>query len=260
MAKANTDVATATNNLPAEFMEEMEGDKGHRQSFDVAQMMIPRITVLQDLSDEVKERNPEYVPGAKPGLIFNTLNKQIDTMIQFVPSKFVVRYIAWRPRKDGGGLVSQSLTLEDVEATMDPAGIGQWTGMMAPRPGEPQVAVEVNETPEWVGMARGKDWDWMPVAISFGGTKSKVARWINTTIDLTKEQGKDGPFTPAPFFHQFSFRTGLEQKGDDEWYGYVAEHNGYCPDGHIRKEAKQLKLSMDRGEVDFENVSASEKR
>jgi hypothetical protein len=239
-------------------MAEMEADKGLRQEFDAAQLVIPRVSILQDLSPQVRERDAEYIKGAKPGLFFNSLAKSLDTMVTLVPSKFLVRYIAWRPRKDGGGLVSQTLTIEEVEENFDPDGIGKWKGLMAPRPGEPAVSVEVIETPEWYGMAKGKDWDWMPVAISFPSTKSKAARWMNSTINMTKAQGKNGTFTPAAFFHQFSFTTAVEQKGDDQWFSFVPVQDGYCMDAQVRGEAKELKLSFERGEVDVASATASD--
>lgn len=231
-------------------LSEMEGDKGLTQHFDAAQLIIPRLLLLQDLSPQVKDRNAEYVPGAKPGLFHNSVTKALSPTVMFIPAHFVVRYIAWRPRLEGGGLVDQGLTLRDVTENFDQVGIGSWAGRMAPRKDAAAVNVEVKETPEWVGMCKGETWDWMPMAISFPGTKSKTARGMNTEISLMKLDGARGKFTPPSFYHQYLLTSGIEKgAGTDEWYGFIARRVGFVQDRDALQEAKQLKIDFERGDA-----------
>lgn len=245
----NKAVTKATSNLPdLPAGLDMEADAAeHRQDFRQDMLIIPRLQILQDLSPEIKETKAEYVKGAKPGLILNQINRALDTEIIFTPARFAVRYIAWRPRSSGGGLVDPNLTLEEVEQNFEQSGIGVWTGVIQVKvKGEiDAVRVEVKETPEWVGIAKGKTWGPMPVAISFPSTKVKSAKAINTAISLTEVEGKNGPFRPPAFYHQFKLKTGLEQRGDDEWYGFVVEHQGYGLDPDMIKRAKDLKIAFD---------------
>lgn len=249
MAKA---VAKTGNSLPASMMQNMEDDAvEHGQKFDSDQLIIPRISILQDLSPQVKQSHSKFVEGARPGLFFNNVVNKMDQSILFTPAKFNVRYIAWRPRKDGGGLVDQNMSKEEVEENFDQTGIGSWVGQMAPRPGEDPVKVEVIQSPEWVGIATGETWGPMPVAISFPMTKSKAARDINTTINLTEEEGKNGPYTPPAFYHQFTLQSALESRGDDTWFGYVVIHDGYAEESVIAR-AKELKIAFDDGKAEVE--------
>lgn len=246
-------------NLPAgmsaDFLNEIEENEGQRQVFDADQLTIPRLALLQDLSPETKVREETYIEGAIPGMILNKLKKAICDEVIFVPSKFVVRYIAWRPRKDGGGLVDQNLTLEEVRENFDTDGPGRWVGMLSPREGEDAVKVEVIQTPEWVGFAKSDTFDWTPVAISFPSTKSKVVRDINSIIDLAKIEVNGRRITPAAFFHQFTLGSFLDSSGDDKYYNFTAKHDGYCMDPQVRADAKKLKESFDAGEVAVEDAA-----
>jgi hypothetical protein len=253
MAKTNETTAVAkakASALPADLLGAMEADKGERQQFDSSQLIIPRINILQDLSPQVKKSNAAHVEGAEPGQFFNNVAGTLDRMITFVPASFHVRYIAWKPRKQGGGLVDQNLTLEEVEQNFEADGIGRWIGQMSPGRGEPAVNVEVIESPEWVGMAMSENWGWMPVAISFPGTKAKSARKMNTAIEMTEVEGANGPFTPPAFYHTFELSSVLEQSGDDSWFGFQVSHLGLGKTPkHIVEKAKALKKSLQSGEA-----------
>ncbi len=247
---AKNEVAKSAGKLPA-HLSNMESDaKEHRQEFKPDQLIIPRINILQDLSPQVKERNAAYVDGARPGMFFNNVVNKLDRQFLFTPAKFTVAYIAWKPRVDGGGLVDQGLSLDEVKENFQEDGLGRWVGAMSPRQGEAAVNVEIIETPTWVGIATGEAWGPMPVAISFPGTKSKASRKINTTIDMCEEMGANGPFTPPAFYHQFTISSVLETRGDDEWFGFAVTHNGYA-DERVVEKAKALKVSFDKGDAEL---------
>ena len=254
--KSDTGTALATVGL----MDDMEADaEQYRQVFDRDMLTIPRIKILQDLSPEVKDTKAEYIPGARPGMICNEQNNKLDSEILFVPSTFEVRYIAWRPRKDGGGLVDANLTLQEVEENFQPNGIGSWIGMMKPSANEDPVRVEVAQTPEYTGYAMGKGWGPMPVAISMPSTKVKAAKKINTTVELTRILNKKtgNKIRPPMFYHQFKLSTGIESGNENEWHGFVIHHLGVAGDDsgiendpvylEMIQLAKQLKVDVEAG-------------
>lgn len=236
-AKANTDVAI--NPLLADLEDEAAVDQ---QSFSQDMLIIPRIKVLQDLSPEIKSGKAEYVEGARPGLFFNEVNGALDERIIFTPSLFNVRYIAWRPRKAGGGLVDPNLTREEADQNFQQEGIGLWTGMMTPQGQQDPVRVEVIQTPEFIGVARGHNW-MMPVALSMPSTKVKAARKINTAIDVKRLQGRNGPFRPAMPNHQFVLTTGIESGAENEWWGIMVQHLG-CYGDPENDKADQLDINL----------------
>jgi len=249
------DVAKVKDQLPAGLMAGMEDDAvEHQQEFKSDQLIIPRLTILQDLSPQVKKTKAEYVEGAEAGLIYNNVTNTLDKSIKFYPSKFAVRYIAWQENR--GGLVDQTLTKEEVEANFEENGLGQWTGLITPRGKKDPVRVDVIETPEWVGLASGESWGPMPVAMSFPVTKAKSARKINTAIDLTKVEGKNGVFKPPAFYHKFTLSTAVESSGDNDWFGWVVQHDGLNDDLQTITDAKALKVAFDDGTAEVASEGA----
>jgi hypothetical protein len=86
--------------------------------------IVPIVRLLQALSPQVQERNPEYVKGARPGDIW--LKDHAPPIIKggvgilFQPCGFSKDYIEWRPRDEGGGFVRRWDTLpSDAEEEVD---------------------------------------------------------------------------------------------------------------------------------------------
>lgn len=254
MAKAKTEVMDPKTGevLPAALLSGMEEDyaSGLTQKFDTDDLIIPRINILQDLSPQLKERKPEYVPGAKPGLIHNSVNNALDQAIMFVPAQYHTAWVAWKPRPDGG-LVNNNVDpkLLTEENGFHEDGIDRYVGHMRPRQGGDAVKVEVIKTPEWVGIARGADGWTMPVAISFPATKSSAARLINTAINLTEVELPGGKIiTPAPFYHTFILSTAIDSSGDNEWWAWNVKHDGYAgTDPRMCDKAREIAKSLKEG-------------
>jgi hypothetical protein len=249
---------------PIDLGAMMEGDAArHQQTFRIHDLSIPRLTVLQDLSPQVKERDAAYVPGARPGLIHNSVAKWVVPSIDFVPARYVVRYLAWRPRPVGG-LIDGTLTEDQVKTNFKPDGFGTWTGFITKklrRDAEPEaIRVEVKETPEWIGMVRPTPaegepgGEWTRCAVSFGSSKAKVAKDMNSIIEMAVQRRPDGTkFTPASFWHQFRLDTAIESSGTDEYFNYRPTHLGLTKDPRfleVIEDARKLKEAVDRGEVD----------
>lgn len=231
--------------LPAHMSKRMEAAKGKAQRFSQDDLIIPRLQILQDLSDQIKTRSDHYVDGAKAGDIFNNVTGTLTDNLMFVPSYYSVRYIAWKPRPDGG-LVDMDFPEADL-VNLQKETVGKWVGEIE-REGK-RIFVEVIRTPEWAGIAVGPDGRPLPVVISFASTKGKSARKINTTIELTEIEGEEGPYVPAPFFHLFSLTTALETSGDNEWFGWKVDSLGFCTDEHLVDRAEKLRDSMLSGET-----------
>lgn len=70
-------------------------------------VMIPRLSVLQQMSDQVNKRHGSYIDGAEPGMIMdNVANVAFDGEkgITVVPISYRRAHIEWRP--DRGGLAA----------------------------------------------------------------------------------------------------------------------------------------------------------
>lgn len=237
--------------IPAAMLKRMQKSAEKAQTFSADDLIIPRLAILQDLSDQVKPRSSAYIEGAVSGDIYNNITNKLDKRLTFIPSYYHKRYIAWKPRPDGG-LVDMDFP-EEALADLSKDGISKWVGEIE-RDGK-RIFVEVIETPEWAGIAVGADGRAIPCVISFPSTKAKAARKISTTCELTELP--DGTI-PASFCHQFSLSTGLESSGDNEWYGWVVGHLGFVGDEKLMDRAEKLRDSMASGEVKAADAAVSE--
>jgi len=69
---------------------------------------MPIVGLLQDISDEVKERSDKYVAGAKSGMFINKGSGELmGNQFDFIPCYYKKRYVEWTPRSAGGGLVGE---------------------------------------------------------------------------------------------------------------------------------------------------------
>ena len=63
-------------NLPSELTAMFEADAGMgMENVGSEDVKIPFLRILQDLSPQVKEGKGEYIQGAKPGMIINSVSK-----------------------------------------------------------------------------------------------------------------------------------------------------------------------------------------
>lgn len=97
---------SARSDMSATDLAELAADAGAGlENVTLADMQVPFLTILQSNSPQVVKRGAEYVEGAEPGLIFNTVTQSIYEQVTFIPCYYQRRYTEWRPRESGGGLV-----------------------------------------------------------------------------------------------------------------------------------------------------------
>ena len=97
-----TEVADpAALNMPA-FMREDAG--AGKDAIDQSDMEMPRLKLMQGLSKELEVYN-----DLRPGHFFHTAAEEIfDKPFLAVPIFFDRRYILWRPRDSGGGILARA--------------------------------------------------------------------------------------------------------------------------------------------------------
>lgn len=104
MSKSNKEVAVKNNTAMETYNygdDQGSGFEGTSQS----DLSIPFLSVLQALSPVVTE---EEVPGAKAGMLYNTVTKEIvsgEEGVNFIPCHKESAYVEWVPRDSGGGFV-----------------------------------------------------------------------------------------------------------------------------------------------------------
>jgi hypothetical protein len=84
----------------------------------VEDMTVPRLSIIQDLSPQHKKGKSEYIDGATPKMIFNTVTNELyDEEVFVVPVLFRKEYVIWKDIDSGGGFRGAFGSMEEaVEA------------------------------------------------------------------------------------------------------------------------------------------------
>lgn len=218
MAAAGKAVAkVAEAGLPAELMTQMEQDAGRGISDNPNDVGLPFISVLNDLSPQVKKRDEAYIDGAEVGMMFNSITKELYPLgVEFLPVFYESCHVEWVPRDSGGGFVGKHPYDTPLlgAAQPNPAGKG------APRLPNGNDLVE---TRYWYGFYRPIVAEGEPVptweqgVIAYSSTGLKVSReWVG----MTKRNvipGSDGKI--APLFARIYNAVGkLFKNASGEWF------------------------------------------
>lgn len=133
---------------------------------------LPFLKILQGLSPEIQRGDPKFIPGAKQGDLVNSVTGETydgEHGVRVVRVAFEKKYIEWRPRKAGGGLVK-------IFDTFDAA-----LSDRIPPIGNADTDTEIIETAQvfcLVETAAG----WQPAVMSLTKSKLKASRAWNALM------------------------------------------------------------------------------
>jgi|TARA_R100000149_G_scaffold64712_1_gene37234 hypothetical protein len=169
---SSTALALSNDKLP----KHIAGD-ANRGNEDVGRNVeIPRLKLLQKMSDELDKNSPNFEKDANEGDFFNTLTKEIyGPELYCINILFKNRTVVWKDRTkgQGGGKLgtydTEALAAEAIEAT-----------------GMPQLWIPT-DTDEHLLIIKNKDTGALeasPVIYDMASTKKSVSRNWNTQIGM----------------------------------------------------------------------------
>ncbi len=221
MAKA---LAKRKKNLPART-EEIDPEQMAGAGFETADQtayIIPRLYMLQDLSPQTKPKSDAFVKGAKPGMMFNSVTKQLFDHLYVVACMYRRTFVEWKTRDDGGGFIYEHLAI-------DPA----WTKQMKGPWLNEKTGTIINDTRNFFVLNAPKvDSDGVPVepnriVLSLTASALKTAgEWMTQMSEKKGTRGDGTRYTQAMFSSVFKL-TSMERSNDDGfWYGWKIEDTG----------------------------------
>ena len=106
MAKQTSTGTKSTTASATDFFDAEDGREGF-EDIDSSTIAIPFLRIAQQLSPQLNERKPEYIPGLAHGDFFNSVTKDVyGKEMEIVVAKFEHVYVEWLP--DRGGLVQEN--------------------------------------------------------------------------------------------------------------------------------------------------------
>ncbi len=237
--------------VESSFFEGMAGEGFENVS--QRNLLIPRITILQDLSPQVKPKKAEYIEGAKIGDICDVGTMDLfEEPLEFLPVYFTTQWLEWAPRDSGKGLVAihndpsildkcekdeKGRFLHDKNLVAETA---QFFGLNLSAGGRrsfiPMSSTQLKKSKRWLTLA----------------TSEKVRRQDNTT------------FTPPIYYRVYLLSTVEEGNSQGDWVGWKVERGPRLEelDGwrDILKDATDFRKQLVAGDVRGDLAASEELR
>jgi hypothetical protein len=227
--------------LPSTIMFEDDAHAGF-ENVKQSSVALPILKLLQNGSAEAQKRNANYVQGAEPGMLLNTVTKRVydgAKGIDVVPCHYKLEYQEWSDFGTGSGRpeniypdTSDILSKTTQDATKKdrlPNGnyiltVGQHFVLIMDADGSTETAL-----------------------ISMSSSQGKISRkWNSMMMSITMD-GKNGPYTPPSFSHVYKITTILNSGKGNQWYGYNIQKVGPVNNASVYERAKQFYQSLTNG-------------
>lgn len=210
-------VVGANANLPAFLQERMNQPARGAEGVGMDDLVIPRLELVQSLSPCLQEGEGAYIEGAKPGMLFNNVTRELyGKSVQVIPVSFKKEYIVWANRKKvkGGGFVGAFQTEAEAEACLAVQ--------------EVPDNYLINDTAnQFCLLVHPETGDLVEIVVSMAVTKLKVSRQWNTLIRIN---GGDS------FSRVYELGTFLdENKAGEKFHNYTVKNVGYVNELQYRQ-------------------------
>jgi hypothetical protein len=194
----------------------------------------PILKLLQNGSAEAKKMNQNYIQGAEPGMLLNTVTKQLydgSKGINVIPCYYKLEYQEWSDFGTGSGRPEQIYPdSSDIisKTTKGPDGKDRLpNGNYVLTVGQHFVIIVGDKNTE-------------TAMISMSSSQGKVSRkWNSMMMSITLD-GKNGPFTPPSFSHIYKLSTVINTGKGQQWYGWNVEKVGPLQDQALYERAKKF--------------------
>ena len=236
-------------NLPVMSMFEEDAHKGMEQ-MKADDFALPFIRILGDLSPQVKKSKAEYIEGAKPGMLFNTVTKKLydgEKGIKVVPCYYKREYIEWADRGEGSG----------APVATHPTDTHLLSEVQRDTMGKDRLpnGNYLENTASYYVMIIGDDGSAETALITLKSTGLKISRQWNSMVSSIKLQGKNGLFTPAMYSHIYHLTVVERSNNKGTWNTWSIEKVGPLEDRGLYKNARDFAESVSRGEVQAKHSS-----
>ena len=231
-----------------------EADAGAgTQNIKQEDLALPFLKVLGQLSPEVNKRDAKYVDGAQPGMILNTVTKQLfdgEKGIEVIPVFYKRQYIEWQDRGEGQGA---PVAIHDAGSDI----LNKTSRDKGNKDRLPNGNYIDNTANHFVVVLGDSP---STALISMKSTQLKVSKNCNSMMMGIKMQGKNGLFTPPTYSHIYTLKTVQMSNDKGTWFGWDVSKKGPVSDKSVYDIAKNFAVRLSKGEVQVKHSSEEPKQ
>lgn len=231
-----------------------DGGVGFDEGVDAGAYAIPFLSILQALSPQVQRGKPEQIPGAQPGMLFNTVTKELFETVQVSVLRRTHTFCVWTPRDDGGGFIGE------YEAT-DKA-VTEFNAIKPDDKGRRFNALgqEVTEHRNFYCQLIQEGRADQPAVISMSRSQLKAAREWNSNLAMRSVRVGEAQ-QPVALSEIWEVGTTLRTKGENSWFMYTVKHVARHSDPALYQQvreavtfAKEHKVAARTAEVPSDEI------
>ena len=222
--------------LPSTALYEGDAHAGF-ENVKTTSLALPILKLLQNGSGEAQKRNQNYVEGAEPGMLLNTVTKKLyqgAEGIEVIPCHYKLEYQEWADFGTGSGRPeniydanSDILSKTKNEMGKDRLDNGNYILTV----GQHYVLICDGISTE-------------NALISMSSSQGKISRkWNSMMMSITLD-GKNGPYTPPSFSHKYRLTSVLNSGKGNQWYGYNVTKVGPVEEPALYERAKKFYTSL----------------
>ena len=222
--------------LPSTALYEGDAHAGF-ENVKTSSLALPILKLLQNGSGEAQKRNQNYVEGAEPGMLLNTVTKKLYNGaegIEVIPCHYKLEYQEWADFGTGSGRPeniydanSDILSKTKNEMGKDRLENGNYILTV----GQHYVLICDGISTE-------------NALISMSSSQGKISRkWTSMMMSITLD-GKNGPYTPPSFSHKYRLTSVLNSGKGNQWYGYNVTKVGPVEEPALYERAKKFYTSL----------------
>jgi hypothetical protein len=224
--------------MPSTILFREDAEKGF-ENVRQESLALPILKLLQNSSGEAQKRNQNYVEGAEPGMLLNTVTKRLyngDTGINVIPCYYKLEYQEWADFGTGSGRPEQIYADDSdiISKTTKDGGKDRLSN------GNYILTVHQNYV-----IIVGDD-AVETALISMSSSQGKISRkWQSLQMSQTVTDAT-GTFTPASFSHIYNLSSVLNTGKGNQWYGYAVKTVGPVTDPSLYQRAKDFHMSLSK--------------
>ena len=222
--------------LPSSILFEEDAAAGF-ENVKTVSLALPILKLLQNGSGEAQRRNQNYVEGAEPGMLLNTVTKKLYNGaegIEVIPCHYKLEYQEWADFGTGSGrpeniFDASSGILSNTKNEMGKDRLDNGNYILTV--GQHYVLIRDGNSTE-------------NALISMSSSQGKVSRkWNSMMMSITLD-GKNGPYTPPSFSHKYRLTSVLNSGKGNQWYGYNVTKVGPVEEPALYERAKKFYTSL----------------
>ena len=232
----STEVATVQSQngvmIPADFMDYagMGMETADKDSF-----AIPFLRVIQKMSPEVDESDAKYIPEARPGMIINTVTRELydgKKGVVILPVVFERRFIHWGARgTEGAGFKGQHLPHEVEKMIADgvvrtPADSNRLYFPDSDGKIHEKKSDTLDDTRNHYVIMLDDNGGVHEMLLSLGSTQIKKSKQLLTMLSSIKINVNGQMKTPPTWCNRIRVKTVVESNAEGSWHGVEFSRDG----------------------------------